>query len=405
MRFSSKLMDDFRQIFLAESITNLTVLREDLAAGFNQKRRDAFRKIHTVKGGLQTFGWQNAAQLAAELENILSKNDEFSDKNLFLEGVAKLIESLQTNEMNSSADLIERLQNSNKTTTRSEIFLTRIPLKIFKSFSPTEQNAVIFALRESKNIFSVTIGFEPANFADEYRNLRNILDEKDEIIAALPSEKYRNSGKIGFQIFFASSATVENLQIFLADFPVEISAYNCPKDASRDLFEIFSSIAGHGKNIADGANKTVDFSIIANDAKVSGAMRKTIFDILLHLVRNAVDHAIAENGKIEIRAFKAETLWQISVADDGKGVNLAKIRARAIEKKLISPEDILDERQTLELIFASELSTAETVTEISGRGVGLDAVKNAVENSHGKISVRRRKQKGTIFEIFLPEEI
>ena len=234
--------------------------------------------------------------------------------------------------------------------------------------------------------------------------MREILSEKGEIIAALPGGKFDNSGKIGFQIFFAAGESIENLQKNLKDFAVEISLHNCANDDSDGLYKVFSSIAAHGENIANAANKTVEISIIANDADVSGAMRKTIFDILLHLVRNAVDHAIAENGTIEIRVFREDDGWQISVADDGKGVNLEKIRARAIEKKLISPEDILDERQTLELIFASELSTAETVTEISGRGVGLDAVKNAVEKSNGKISVRRRKLKGTIFEIFLPDK-
>ena len=397
-------MDDFRQIFLTESVKNLAALRENLTADFSENRRDAFRTIHTVKGGLQTFGWQNAARIAAELENFLSKSEAFSDKNLFLEGLTRLIESLQRDETDSSGDLIERLQNSNKTTTRSEIFLTQLPLKILKSFSTTEQNAVISAFREGKNVFSAAIGFEPANFADEYLNLRKILSEKGEIIAALPNERFKNSGKIGFQIFFAANESTENLQKTLKDFAVEISLHNCANDDSGDLYKVFSSIAAHGENIANAAGKTINISIIANDAKVSDARRKTIFDILLHLVRNAVDHAIEEIGVIEIRVFRENDGWQISVADDGRGVDLAKVRARAIEKKMISREDLLDERQTLELIFASELSTAETVTEISGRGVGLDAVKNAVKKSHGKISVRRRKLKGTIFEIFLPDE-
>jgi two-component system chemotaxis sensor kinase CheA len=105
-----------------------------------------------------------------------------------------------------------------------------------------------------------------------------------------------------------------------------------------------------------------------------------------------------------MRLFDESDGLYLSVADDGKGIDLLKVRARAVEKDLISDDDLPDEPQLLELIFASEFSTAERVTEISGRGVGLDAVRNQVEKMNGKISVRNRKTNGTIFEIFLPYE-
>ena len=92
----------------------------------------------------------------------------------------------------------------------------------------------------------------------------------------------------------------------------------------------------------------------------------------------------------------------LTFADDGKGVDLAKLRSRAIEKNLISKDAVLSDEQILELIFAPEISTLETATEISGRGIGLDAVKNTVEKINGKISVKSRKTLGTTFEIFLP---
>jgi two-component system chemotaxis sensor kinase CheA len=80
------------------------------------------------------------------------------------------------------------------------------------------------------------------------------------------------------------------------------------------------------------------------------------------------------------------------------------MRRRALEKRLISETDSLDERAALELVFAPGFSTAERVSEISGRGVGLDAVRAAVEKMNGGISVRNRKTKGAIFEITVPRE-
>jgi chemotaxis protein histidine kinase CheA len=117
-----------------------------------------------------------------------------------------------------------------------------------------------------------------------------------------------------------------------------------------------------------------------------------------------VDHAIEESGYIEIRFFDEPAGLYLSVADDGKGIDLQKVRARAVAKNLISDDDLLNETEMLELIFAPELSTAAVVSEISGRGVGLDAVKSAVEKMNGKISVRNRKSNGAIFEIFVPRE-
>ncbi|MBA2735827.1 MAG: chemotaxis protein CheA, partial [Pyrinomonadaceae bacterium] len=129
---------------------------------------------------------------------------------------------------------------------------------------------------------------------------------------------------------------------------------------------------------------------------------KLIFDALLHLVRNAVSHAIEEKGKVRIEIKSVEKGLILSVSDAGKGSDAKKIRARAIEKNLVSEDVILSEREIADLIFAPDFSTAETVTEISGRGVGLDAVKNSIENAKGKISVKSEAGKGTTFEIFLP---
>lgn len=392
-------MSDFRQIFLADSVNNLTSLLRENA----ENRREAFRIIHTVKGGAQTFGLRNAARLAEKLEDILSKSDGAIDKNLLREGIERLIENLQTNEFDSSAEFLEKLDNSVQIKNTTDIFLTRFPPKVFQNLAETEQNALISGLRQKKNIYCVEPVFELSNFAGEYRNLRKILSENGEIIAALPSAKPQAAGKIGFQIFTANDANPEDLCELLEDFDTEISAYGSAESESGELFAMLSQIAAHGATVAEKSGKEIVFSVLASDARLSVDTIKTLFDVLLHLVRNAVDHAVEQIGKIEIRLFETEEGLFLSVADDGKGVDLERVRARARSKNLISADDLPDERQTLELIFASELSTAETVSEISGRGVGLDAVKSAVEKSNGKISVHRRKTNGTIFKVFLPK--
>lgn len=398
-------MNDLRQHFLTESINNLTILQNKLADDFNENlRHEVFRTIHTIKGGLQTFGLKNPAKLAEELENILANHKIFdtNHKNLLLEGLERLSNSLLSDEVNLFDDLIEKLQNENQTTAESKIFLTRIPPQVFKHLAQNEQNSVISALRQGKNILCAEIGFEASNFANEYRNLRNILSKKSEIIAVLPSAKFGSFGKIGFQLFLASNETNENLQQLGKTYSAEITSYVCAKNSSNDLFKMFSQVVAHGENVAKQLGKKVTITILSSETKLSADTTKNLFDILLQLVRNAVDHAIKKSGKIEIQLFDETDGLNLTFTDDGKGVDLAKLRTRAIAKNLISDDDVLNKQQTLELIFASELSTAETATEISGRGIGLDAVKDLVEKMNGKISVKSRKTLGTIFEIFLP---
>ena len=396
-------MNDLRQNFLADSLNKLdrlqTILKEDLN---ESERRELFRAVHTIKGGAQTFGLTNPARLAEEIENVLSNREILTDKNLLLESIERLSNSLRSTDLNLSADFIERLQSKVQTNARSEIFLTRIPPNVFKSFSQTEQNTVINALREGKNILCAHIGFEPADFAVEYRNLQKVLSEKSEIIAALPGAKFNSLGKIGFQLFLVSRETSEYFQKLLENYSAEIVSHTCPSDAPKALFEMLSQIAAHGENIAAQLGKVISITILTNETRLSGETAKAVFDILLQLLRNAVHHAFEKSGKIEIRLFDAADGLHLTFADDGNGVDLAAIRLRAVEKDLISDDDLLSDEQTLELIFVPELSTLETATEISGRGIGLDAVKDTVEKIYGKISVKSRKTLGTTFEIFLP---
>ena len=398
-------MNNFRQHFLAESIDNLTILQRNIAEEFTENlQRETFRTIHTIKGGAQTFGLETAARLADRLENVLSNNPDSINRNLLLEGIRLLANALRESETAPSAEFLEKLQSAAQRESGSNVLLTDIPSEAFRNFSEQERTATVNALRNGKNIYCAEARFEVANFADEYRKLRKILAEKSEILASLPAEKYKSSGKIGFRIFLASREPLETLRQSVKNFTIEISSHACTDGDSKDLFKMLAQIAVLGEETAKKSGKQINLTILSNDAALSAEKTKSFFDILLHLVRNAVDHAIERSGTIEIRFFEESEGLFLAVADDGAGIDSRKVRKRAIEKNLISDDDLLNEQETLALIFAPGLSTAPRVTEISGRGVGLDAVKSAVEKMNGKISVKKRKTNGTIFEIFVPRE-
>jgi two-component system chemotaxis sensor kinase CheA len=402
-------MNKFQQHFLSESVDQLQHLKENLSLDFSEDtRREIFRAIHTLKGGAQTFGFAGAARLAHELENLLSRPEIAADENLRAllgEGIGRLIDVLRQNPDASPDSFLDQIRDRTApAASRSDILLTQIPPDVFKKFSETEKTAAVAALRRRKKILCAEVGFESANFAAEYRNLRKALGEKGNVIAALPSEQFAALGKIGFQIFLASDETAEEFQQTIEDFSGEIISHTCADDSSSDLYEMLSQLTAHGEELARKLGKEVEISILASDTQLSAGRTKLVFDILLHLVRNAVDHAIEQRGVIDIRLFAGEEGLYLTVADDGRGVDLEAVRTKAIAQGLIMPEADLSEQQTLELIFASGISTARAVSDISGRGAGLEAVKALVEKSAGKISVRNRKTKGTIFDIFLPPE-
>ena len=116
-------MSNFRQHFLAESINNLTILQKESAEDLTgNRRREAFRTIHTIKGGAQTFGFSQTAKIAGELENILSEGAPFKDKNLLSEGIEVLINSLRQPLAEAPEKFIERLQTAAPTAARDTIF-------------------------------------------------------------------------------------------------------------------------------------------------------------------------------------------------------------------------------------------------------------------------------------------
>lgn len=180
------------------------------------------------------------------------------------------------------------------------------------------------------------------------------------------------------------------------------------------VFETFPRMV---RDLARESGKDVALSISGGDTEVDRAVLEQIKDPIMHLLRNSVDHGIeapevrAQAGKpaaaIVLSAQHRGDMLLISVADDGGGIDVEAVRARAVERGLITPAAAaeLTERQAIELIFRSGLSTSAIVSDLSGRGVGLDVVREAVERLHGSVEVESRLGTGTTFSLTLPLSI
>ncbi len=169
------------------------------------------------------------------------------------------------------------------------------------------------------------------------------------------------------------------------------------------------------RDLSKKLNKSIDLLMSGEDTELDRTVIDEIGDPLMHLLRNSVDHGIEdrakrvaagkpEKGTVTLDAYQDGNNVVIEVGDDGGGLNLDKIKAKAVEKDIISmeqAEQMLD-KDAMELIFRPGFSTADTVTDISGRGVGLDVVKNKISNIGGNIEAKSELGKGCKFTIRLP---
>ncbi|MEB3282674.1 MAG: hybrid sensor histidine kinase/response regulator [Lyngbya sp.] len=161
--------------------------------------------------------------------------------------------------------------------------------------------------------------------------------------------------------------------------------------------------------------KQVKLELTGKNTLVDKAILEKLYDPLVHLVRNAFDHGIEEpevrqlrgksiEGKIEIKAYQQGNYTYVEVKDDGQGINLEKIRSQAIAKGMISSKEAerLSKNQIYEFLFYPDFSTREKVSDLSGRGVGLEAVRSQIEALKGFIGIQSELGKGTTFTLRLP---
>ena len=155
-----------------------------------------------------------------------------------------------------------------------------------------------------------------------------------------------------------------------------------------------------------------------DDIEADKAVVDGLFEPLLHVLRNAVDHGIegaaareiggkVPTGRVTLSASREGDQIAIAVADDGPGIDPAKIRQAAKTSGIRSPGviDGLDDKTTLDLVFAPGLSTASSVTDVSGRGVGMDAVRTAIESLGGRVAINSVLRQGTMVRFTLPQAV
>ncbi|MBL4575389.1 MAG: chemotaxis protein CheA [Opitutaceae bacterium] len=176
---------------------------------------------------------------------------------------------------------------------------------------------------------------------------------------------------------------------------------------------VFSRMPGLVHDLSGQLNKKITLVVTGEETELDKTVMENIGDPMVHLVRNALDHGIEtpdirtaagkpETGTITLNAFHQGGNIIIQITDDGAGINKERVLAKAIEKGVISESDNLSDSDINNLIFAPGFSTAEVVSDVSGRGVGMDVVRTSIHKLGGRVEVSSEEGKGSVFTIRLP---
>ncbi|KGX88618.1 chemotaxis protein CheA [Pontibacillus marinus] len=179
--------------------------------------------------------------------------------------------------------------------------------------------------------------------------------------------------------------------------------------------QVFNRFPRMVRQLARDLHKKINLEISGADTELDRTVIDEIGDPLVHLIRNALDHGIEtpeervaqgkpEEGTLHLKAYQSGNHVFIEISDDGGGINRDKVLQKAIDNSVITPEQgaSLDDQQIYELIMESGFSTADKISDVSGRGVGLDVVKNTIESLGGSITIDSKLYEGSVFSIQLP---
>ncbi|MCB1189233.1 MAG: chemotaxis protein CheW [Leptospiraceae bacterium] len=407
-------IDEAVEAFIIESVENLNnVQNELLILEQNPSAQDViesvFRSIHTIKGTCGFLGYANLGSLAHTCEALLSSlrskklvlNQDISD--ILLECVdtikheISVIENTGKESQSQHQGLIEKINKINDLSPEASSNSTNQAEETKKSESNSEDQPANNNLHfhASDNVIRVDV--------DLLDNLMNLVGE----LVLTRNQILQFNSTVKNNSFTTTSQRLDIITTKLQE--------NVMKTRMQPISNLYSQYPRIVRDIAKNSNKQVQIKMEGNETEMDKTILEAIKDPLLHLVRNSVDHGIEppdvrksigknEDGLVYLRAYHEGGQVVIEISDDGAGINPDVVLQTAISKGFVTQEQAtrLSEKEILELIFVPGLSTTEHVTNVSGRGVGMDVVKTNVEKINGNIDIQSKLGKGTSFRIKIP---
>jgi len=441
-----ELMKKLTQTFIAETkdrlknIGKLLISLEKNPAD-EEAVKELFREAHTIKGSARMMGFEEIGEIAHQTEDIfgaIQKDQTQVNKELIslLLTAFDSIEILLGASEDSKPDLdIKDLNSKLKksiSSTAQEAKAKEITeesrkdgkSKLFER--STGQKAAVFRrieetvridakkLDELVNLVGELIIFEnnTASYKNDLRRIEEILQQLEKIYTVVKGRADDDSEDFMFldnKLKELKSA----LKLSVAKFDENIFNLNSICNALQtEILEvrllplsiIFDAFPRLVRDLCEEYGKEIDLIVKGGQTQLDKKMIEKIKDTLVHIVRNAIDHGIESKGKIALSAKQDGGQVLIEVEDDGAGIDPVKIKEMLLDKGLINSQQAqeLTDEQLINWVFAPGFSTSKIITDISGRGVGLDAVKKNIGDLKGGVEVSSKLGAGTKFSLTLP---
>ncbi len=437
---NDEAMHEIVQEFLVETNENLDQLDQDLVAlESDPHSRDllgsVFRTIHTVKGTTGFLGFARLESISHAAENLLS---ELRDGRLELDrartdallevvdAIRGLLESIERSGAEDDRDLsalvatLERLQGDTPpgappTLQAAEPRAAQPARKLVVPPAPKggrrheQEHAEPPA---ASGPVATSEGAEVHRSAAE-RSVRVDVDLLDSMMAQV-GELVLARNQVSAHVETLDSQplhqTVQRLSMIVSELQESVM-----KTRMQPVEQLWSKLPRVVRDLAAQFSKRVSLEMEGGETELDRSLLEAVKDPLTHLVRNAIDHAIElpeerlaagkqETGTLLLRAYHEGGQVVLEVADDGAGIDPATIGAKALERGLVTQAQLssMSEREVVDLIFKPGFSTARTVTNVSGRGVGMDVVRTNVERIGGAVDLSSTPGAGTTCRIKIP---
>ncbi len=424
-------MDKFREEFLKETASTLKTLQIKLKspAAFDEYATEFAHQLHTLKGSAMTFDLPIPGRFVHEIENLIQAQREGNIartewvKDVLEESFEALLNLFR--QASENQELVFPQELSTKIsylieTEKGESVISlpgSFPSDLRTQLSSAELRNLQSSLLNGSSIFLIEVSFLTETFTDKFKALKNTLDEKCEVIGTFMVTTFA-AENIAFRILLTTKINSDALLPLIAsDQGKIIYEYRNEKSAVSNDKNVLNNIVAqsiyNGKQSANKLGKEIDFEISLPEIELPEKHLEAVSVAFLHLIRNAVDHGIESkterlnsqklpHGHISIEASLGKNIFRAMVKDDGRGIDTKKVFETAVQKKLIEPNAVLSNEEIWEFIYRPDFSTSQSVSEISGRGIGLDVVKTAIKQVNGEIRVQSIQGRGTEFDIYLP---
>jgi two-component system chemotaxis sensor kinase CheA len=403
-------MKEIVESFIVETKELLDKLDNDLVE-LEKRQNDVellnaiFRYVHTIKGTSSFIGFEQMSELTHKFEDVLNKLRKFE---------LKLNPEIM--------DVILKAQDLMK------VLLSKLEAN---DLSPIDISGVVSKLeRISRGEFLIEEDVEKASVDNVSQKLQSkVIDKTVRIDVERLDELMNLVGKLvlgrnrltqivsGIVERFEGESLARELMDTIAQVDYLTSELQAVVMRARmmPIAKVFSKFPRIVRDLSRDLNKEVELLIYGEETEVDKSVIESIHDPLVHLIRNAIDHGIEtpqerkavgkpEKGKVILRAEHEGNFIVITVEDDGRGIDPERVKRKAVEKKIITEQEAssISDRDALNLIFLPGFSTAGKVTNVSGRGVGLDVVKANITKLNGMIDVQSTLGQGTKFILKLP---